>query len=148
MAGHVELAQAPQDLLSSLAGDVDQDQVARGTPGGPGQHDEVAAGDVVLDGLHDGAAEVRGDDDAQVQHRLTVDGRCRASRRPAGAGGTLQTVPPSTPDATPVADPVLQAERRFLLHVGECLSHMRGLAEALVDVGGDGWASERLGAQR
>ncbi len=57
-------------------------------------------------------------------------------------------MPPSTPDATPVADPVLQAERRFLLHVGECLSHMRGLAEALVDVGGDGWASERLGAQR
>lgn len=50
--------------------------------------------------------------------------------------------------ADPHADHVLEAERGFLLHVGACLAHMRGLAEALVDVGGDGWASERLGAQR
>ncbi|PWJ46918.1 DNA helicase IV [Quadrisphaera granulorum] len=45
-------------------------------------------------------------------------------------------------------DPVLEAEGAFLEHVGECLAHMRGTAEALVDVGGDAYASERLGALR
>ncbi|WP_222710421.1 HelD family protein [Quadrisphaera setariae] len=48
----------------------------------------------------------------------------------------------------PPGDLVLEGERAFLDHVGECLAHMRSTAEALVDVGGDAYASERLGAQR
>jgi DNA helicase IV len=50
--------------------------------------------------------------------------------------------------SSPPADPVLQEERAFLEHVGGCLAQMRSTAEALVDVGGDAYASERLGAQR
>ncbi|SEP01013.1 DNA helicase IV [Trujillonella endophytica] len=45
-------------------------------------------------------------------------------------------------------DSVLAAERAHLHRAAACLTGMRAAAAAVVDAGGDAWASERLGAAR
>ncbi|MGY1768236.1 HelD family protein [Geodermatophilus sp. SYSU D00779] len=51
-------------------------------------------------------------------------------------------------ETTTAPDPVLAAERAHLVRAADCLTVMRASASAVVDVGVDAWASERLGAAR